>query len=220
MILVASSIIGATIMPHALIIHSYLAREKWASKAQAHIKDSLKKHAAETIFYLSAASLVNAAIQIMSYYAFYKNGYTGIDSIETAYKTLKPLYGREASVVSGIALLASGLSSSMVSVLAGVNTLESYTGKRFKSWKVRLQARLINIVPVAIAVHLGWSTLKMLVYSQVTLSVILPFILIPLILLTSNKSIMEDLANRRITTLTAISATLLIIIINLSMIIT
>lgn len=213
--LIASSIIGATVMPHAVLLHSYLARDKWGLPSGERLWGALKKHAAETFAYLLVASLVNASLQIMSYYAFYKNGYTGLDSMELAYKTLTPLYGNLASLVFGVAILASGISSSMVSVLAGVNLIESFMGKRFEEWKVRLTARLINMVPLAVAIHLGWSTLDILVYSQAVLSATLPLVLIPLTIAAAKRELVGGLANNRLTTLLAAASTAMIIGINL-----
>lgn len=215
--LIATSIIGATVMPHAVLLHSYLARDKWGKPSLARVKDALRRHAVETIVFLSIASLINASLQIMSYYAFYKNGYTGLDSMELAYRTLTPLYGNMAAVVFGVAILASGISSSMVSVMAGVSLLESYVGRRFDEWKVRMAARLINMIPLSIAIHLGWSTLDILVYSQAVLSATLPLVLVPLTLMARDKGIMGPLANRRATTILAALSTLLIVAINLSL---
>ena len=219
--LIASSIIGATVMPHAVLLHSYLSREKWKlpstdvfTSSISSIKSILRKHAIETTVFLFIASLINASLQIMSYYAFYKNGIRGLESMELAYQTLTPLYGNMASIVFGIAILASGLSSSMVSVIAGVSLIESYIGKRFEEWKVRLAARLINMIPLSLAIHAGWSTIDILVYSQAVLSITLPLVLIPLILVSSDRKVMGDLTNNRVTTILAVGSTLMIISIN------
>ena len=215
--LIASSIIGATVMPHAVLLHSYLARDKWGRPSLDALKAVLRRHAVETIVFLSIASLINASLQIMSYYAFYKNGYTGLDSMELAYKTLTPLYGSLAAVVFGVAILASGISSSMVSVIAGVSLIESFAGMRFEEWKVRLAARLVNMIPLSIAIHLGWSTLDILVYSQAVLSATLPLILIPLTIMARDRRIMGEIANRPIITALAVASTLLIIGVNISL---
>ncbi len=215
--LIASSIIGATVMPHAVLLHSYLSRDKWGRPSLERLGEVLRRHAIETIVFLSIASLINASLQIMSYYAFYKNGYTGLDSMELAYQTLTPLYGSLAAVVFGIAILASGISSSMVSVMAGVSLIESYAGRRFEEWKVRLAARLINMIPLSVAIHLGWSTLDILVYSQAVLSATLPLVLIPLTIMARDRRIMGSLANKPIITVLAVLSTLLIIGINVSL---
>ncbi len=213
--LIATSIIGATVMPHAVLLHSYLTRDKWLGSR--NLKDVLKRHAKETLIYLSVASLINAALQVMSYYAFYRNGVFNIDSMEVAYKTLIPFYGESASIIFGIAILASGISSSLVSVLSGVYLIESYVGRHLPEWIVRLFARIINIIPLAIAIYLGLKTIDILVYSQAVLSMTLPLILIPLILISGKPGIMGSLVNRRLTTFIASISTMMIILINLSL---
>lgn len=215
MVLIATSIIGATVMPHAVLLHSYLSRDKWALGGISNIKEVVRKHAAETVIFLAIASLINASLQIMSYYAFYRNGYVNIDSMEMAYATLEPLYGNLAAIVFGIAIMASGVSSSMVSVMAGVSIIESYIGRRLQEWKVRLLARLINMIPLAVAIQMGMKTIDVLVYSQAVLSMTLPLVLIPLIIISSNKKIMGDLANSKTITALAVASTALIIGINL-----
>ena len=215
--LIASSIIGATVMPHAVLLHSYLARDEWGAPSGRELARVLRRHALETVAFLSVASLINASLQIMSYYAFYRNGYTGLESMELAYATLAPLYGDAASLVFGVAILASGISSSMVSVLAGVSLIESYAGRRFEEWKVRLAARLVNMIPLAFAIHAGWSTLDILVYSQAVLSATLPLVLIPLILASRDPRVAGPLRSRRATTLLAAASTAMIIAVNASL---
>ncbi len=212
-VLIATSIIGATVMPHAVLLHSYLTRDKW-SGGLGRAREFLRKHAVETVIFLAVASLINASLQIMSYYAFYRNGHIGIDSMELAYQTLVPLYGNMAAVVFGVAIMASGVSSSMVSVLSGVSIIESFLGRKLAEWKVRLLARLINMIPLAVAIHMGLKTIDVLVYSQAVLSMTLPLVLIPLIIISSNRAIMGDLVNGRIITALAVSSTAMIIAIN------
>jgi manganese transport protein len=148
----------------------------------------------ETIVYLSIASIINASIQIMSYYAFYRNGYHDVD-IDTIYLILQPLYGWSAATIFAIALIASGVSSSMVSVLAGQKVVESMWGKRLESWKLRLVVRLFNMVPLAIAIHTGVKPLDVLVYSQAVLSLLLPAVIIPVAIISARSSIMGSLRN-------------------------
>lgn len=190
MLLTATSIIGATVMPHAVILHSYLSSEKSIRLGYSEIRSELKHHIKETVINLGGASLVNAAIQIMSYYAYYRNNLTDIVSLDNAYYTLIPFFGSIASTIFAIALLSSGLSSSMVSVLAGVKIFESYIGSTAKQWKIRLMLRLINMIPFLIAVYLGVSTLELLVYTQAILSFTLPLVLFPLTFIARDGEIM------------------------------
>jgi len=192
MILTATSIIGATVMPHAVILHSYLSSEKSLRAPPSQRKAELKHHLKETTVNLGGASIVNASIQIMSYYAYYKNGLTNIVSLDNAFYTLIPLFGSVSSFIFAVALLASGLSSSMVSVLAGVKIFESYIGRSAKQWKVRLTLRLINMIPFIIALLLGVSTMELLVYTQAVLSFSLPLVLFPLTYFARKKELMGE----------------------------
>ncbi len=184
-VILAASILGATVMPHALMLHGYLTADRWN-----RVKEKVRRHMRETIAYLSIAAVINASLQIASYGAFYTNGIEVTD-IDKAYHTLKPLYGVFAADAFGIALLASGISSSLVSVVAGQKVIESIRGKRMEQWRVRLSVRLINMVPLLIALLVGVKAIDMLVYSQVVLSLTLPFIAIPLVVIASRIGIIS-----------------------------
>lgn len=209
-LLIAISILGATVMPHALVLHSYLTIEKYRS----HGHDGLRRHLRETVAYLSIASLINASLQIMSNYAFHKNGYLDID-MDTAYIILQPLYGWLSSEVFAIALLASGISSSMVSVLAGQKIVESLVGKKLVAWKLRLVVRLFNLIPLATAIHVGIKPIDILVYTQAILSLTLPLVIIPITTITMNKIYMGIMVNRRITSILAIIGSIFIVGLNI-----
>ncbi|MBE9390924.1 Nramp family divalent metal transporter [Fervidicoccus fontis] len=217
MILTATSIIGATIMPHAIILHSYLSAEKSAGKGGINKKGEIKNHLKETLANLGGASLVNAAIQIMSYYAFYLKGLTNITSLESAYYTLAPLFGALASWIFAISLFSSGLSSSMVSVIAGVKILESYFGTPTKQWKVRLMLRLINMVPFLIAVYLGVDMMSILVYTQAILSFSLPLVLFPLINISKDGNLMGGYKISKPLYVISLVSTVFIVLINIAM---
>ncbi|PWV36832.1 MAG: hypothetical protein DJ555_05295 [Desulfurococcaceae archaeon] len=213
--LLAISIIGATVMPHALILHPYLTAEKWGT---ARSNEKLKRHMLETIAYLSIASVMNAAIQIMAYYAFYRNGYHDVD-MDIAHAILEPLYGSLSAVVFAIAMLASGISSSMVSVLAGQKVVESLVGKRLEAWKLRLMVRLANMLPLAIAIHAGVKPIDVLVYSQAVLSLVLPVVIIPITIYARSKSTMGSMVNSRVIDIAAIIGTIVIVTFNLGFIV-
>jgi len=208
--LIAVSILGATVMPHALILHPYLAIERYGFDRGS----GLRKHLRETIAYLSIASLINASLQIMSNYAFHKNGYLNID-MDTAYIILQPLYGWLSSAVFAIALLASGVSSSMVSILAGQKIVESWVGKKLAAWKLRLAVRLFNSVPLAIAIHMGIKPIDILVYSQAVLSLTLPLVVIPITVISMDKIHMGSMVNRKITSILAIIGSIFIVGLNI-----
>jgi len=198
--LLAISIIGATIMPHAVILHSYLTKE--------NSKINLNRHRIETIANLIVASLINVAIQVIAYYSYY--GKVNEVDMNIAYYTLIPLYGINAALIFAVALLASGLSSSMVSVLAGQKIFETAFRRKFKAWNARAIVRLINMLPLAIAIYLQIKPIDILVYSQAILSLTLPVVLFSLIYITSNSKIMKKFSNKLYTTVAAIISTILI----------
>lgn len=206
-VFLAASILGATVMPHALILHGYLTAERWNG-----MREKVKRHTRETIVYLAVAAMINASLQIAAYGAFYTKGIEVVDMAE-AYNTLIPLYGSLAAYAFGIALLASGISSSLVSVVTGQKVVESIRGKGITRWKVRLVVRMINMVPLFIALSIGIKSIDILVYSQVVLSLLLPFVVIPLVVLVSRMGIVTYY-----TRLAGVIAAILIIIINMMLI--
>jgi manganese transport protein len=132
-----------------------------------------------------------------------------------AYYTLIPLYGINAALIFATALFASGLSSSMVSVLAGQKIFETAFRRKFKAWNARAIVRFINILPLAIAIYLGIKPIDILVYSQAVLSLTLPVVLFSLVYVTGNSKIMKKFSNKLPTTVAAIISTILITSFNL-----
>lgn len=204
-------IIGATVMPHALAVHSWLTKNKVTTGSDEEKHKLLKYHSIDNILNLTIAGLVNAAILIMAAAAF--SG-TSVGTVEEAYYTLTPLFGIFASVVFGITLLASGISSSMTGVLAGQALMEGLLGHRIHPWLRRIVVRGINVVPTMIAIYLGFNALDLLVYSQIILSLLIPVPLIPIIYLTSKKDIMGSFVNRKYTTIIALVFAILILSFN------
>jgi manganese transport protein len=206
-------IVGATVMPHALAIHSWLTKNKLTVGDEAEKRRLLKYHLADNVINLSIAGLVNAAILIMAAAAFSATG-SSVTTVEQAYRTLTPLFGVLASSVFGITLLASGLSSSTTGVLAGQALMEGLLGRTIHPWLRRIVVRVINVIPTFVAIYLGFNALDLLVYSQIILSLLIPLPLIPIIYLTSRKAIMGRFVNRRVTTLAALLFALLILAFN------
>jgi len=213
-------VIGATVMPHALIAHSWLTKNKLTSDDVGEKRRLLKLHRLDTIINMSNASFVNIAIMAMAAAAFYYHGFTNVATIDDAYRTLTPLFGVVASVVFAITLFASGWSSSTMSVMAGQVIFEDLLGTKYNPWVRRILIRVINIVPTSIAISLGYDPLLLLVVSQVILSFLIPLPLIPLILFTRDKRIMREFVNRHITTILAIICAAVIIGLNAYLIIT
>jgi manganese transport protein len=200
---VAVGIIGATVMPHALVLHSWLARNKLVTGDLEEKKRLLTYHRGETVGVLGIAGLVNGAILMMAAAAFNSRGIQ-VATIEEAYRTLTPLFGFAAATIFAITLLCSGLSSSTTGVLAGQSILEGLLGSHVNPWLRRIVIRVVNVVPTTIAITLGFNPLDLLVYSQVVLSLLIPLPLIPLIIFTKDRKLMGTMVNRKATTATGL----------------
>jgi len=199
---VSVGIIGATVMPHVVFLHSFLTKEKASGKSLEDRRKMRRLHLAETIFLLTIAALVNAAILLMAAVAFNPHN-SQIASIAEAYKTLVPLFGATAGLVFVITLLSSGIASSAAGTLAGQIIMEGFLGKKVNVWLRRIITRFVNVIPTTIAILLGFDPLHILIYSQFLLSMLIPIAVIPVVILTTNKKLMGEFVNRKITTVIA-----------------
>jgi manganese transport protein len=179
---IAIGILGATVMPHVIFLHSELVQARNGDKEIAKKKHHLKMEKIDIVIAMNIAFIVNSAIVIVAASVFYKEGLT-VDSIELAHKSLTPLLGTLSSVAFGVALLASGFSSSAVGAMAGESVMDGFIDIKLPS-NVK---RLITMLPAMLIIILGFNPMKALVYSQMCLSFVLPMAIIPLILITSNK---------------------------------
>ncbi len=203
-------IIGATVMPHALVLHSSLTKARAVGLDLEQRKKLLRYHRWDSIGNLTIAGLINMAILIMAAAAFHTAGLT-VATVDEAYKTLTPLFGLFASVVFALTLLFSGLSSSTVGVLAGQSILEGFLGTKLNPWFRRIILRVINVIPTSVAISLHYDPLLLLVYSQVVLSLMIPLPLIPIIYYTSRKKVMGQFVNRgTITVLAVLTAAVIV----------
>lgn len=213
-IMIAVGVIGATVMPHALFLHSSLTANKVKDNPPPIVKRRmLTLHKYENIITLTIAGFVNAAIMVMAAAAFH-NGHSNVASIEEAYKTLVPLFGAAAGVVFVLTLLSSGISSSVVGTLAGQSIFEGLLGRKVNIWIRRFITRFVNVIPTTIAILLGVDPLSILVYSQVILSLMIPLPMIPLVMLCRDKKLMGEFVNKRMTTMLAIGFVAVILAFN------
>jgi len=222
-VLVIVGIVGATVMPHVLWLHSSLTATKlgrWGIKEndRAPKRKFLRLHQRETIIILSIAGCVNVAILVMAVAAFYGHGFTNIQQINDAYAVLGKLFGIYAPKVFALTLLASGIASSVVGTLAGQEVMTSLLGVRVNPYLRRIITRGINVFPTTICILLGLSPLALLFYSQVFLSVLIPLPMIPLIWYTSKKKIMGQFVNRHSTTIVALAVGGAIVALNIALI--
>jgi len=208
--LIAVGIIGATVMPHALFVHSWLIKNKIINANFGDKFKTLKYHLIDNVVSLTVAGFINAAIIIMSAAAFYRAG-INVATLDQAYTTLIPLFGKFAALVFALALLSAGISSSVTGTLAGQSVMDGLTGFRIPLWVRRIITRFINLIPVTIAVVLGIEPLRILILSQVALSLLIPLPLIPLLIYTSDKTIMKELVNKKITNVFAVIFALVIL---------
>ncbi len=209
-VLLATGILGATVMPHAIFLHSALMQNRIVVREPVQLKRLFRFEIADVAIAMGVASLVNAAMLIMAASTFYRQGMTGVGTIQEAHRTLQPLLGPAAGVVFALSLLASGLSSASVGTMAGQVIMQGFLHHRIPVWL----RRLATMVPSLIVILLGLDPTRTLVLSQVALSFGLPFAIVPLILFTSRRDLMGVLANRRITTVVAAAVAALIVTLN------
>lgn len=196
---IAIGIIGATVMPHNLYLHTSIVQTRLTGRDYASKLDAVRLSRIDTIGSLTLALLVNAAILILAAAAFHQTGHLDIVEIQDAYRMLDPLVGGAmASILFGVALLASGQSSTFTGTIAGQVIMEGYLNLRIPCWQRRLITRGLALIPAFLGVWLMGDDAvgKLLIFSQVVLSLQLPFALYPLIRMTSDPTLMGPFANR------------------------
>jgi manganese transport protein len=209
-LLLAVGIIGATVMPHAIYLHSSLTQNRMPAASEADRRRILRYSNLEVVLALGVAGLVNMAMLAMAATMFHATGHSDIAQIETAYHTLVPLMGGAAASVFMLSLLASGLSSSVVGTMAGQVIMQDFVGFRIPLW-VR---RAVTMLPAFIVVALGATATDALVMSQVVLSLTLPVPMLALLWLTGRRSVMGSFVNSPLVTVLAWGAALVVLALN------
>jgi len=212
-LLLAVGIIGATVMPHAIYLHSGLTQSRIPVRDDTDRRRVLHFSNREVVVALTAAGLINMAMVIMASSAFHA-GHPDVAEIETAYRTLTPLLGGAAAGVFLVSLIASGVSSSTVGTMAGQMIMQGFIGIRIPIW-VR---RLVTMIPAFVVVALGVNATSALVVSQVVLSLALPLPMIALLIFTGRRDIMGAFTNTRFTAALAIAGTAIVLALNLVLI--
>jgi manganese transport protein len=213
-VLLATGILGATVMPHAIFLHSALTQNRIVVNDPKKQKRLFRYEVIDVVIAMGMASLINAAMLIMAAATFFNKGFHTVGTIQEAYLTLQPLLGRASGLVFAISLLASGLSSSSVGTMAGQVIMQGFLHYHIPPW-IR---RLTTMLPSLIVIALGLDPTRTLVISQVVLSFGLPFAIIPLVLFTRRKDLMGELVNHWITTIIASLVALLILALNIFLI--
>jgi manganese transport protein len=209
-ILLATGIIGATVMPHVVYLHSALTQRRIVGRDQAEKKKILGFEKVDVVIALSLAGLVNLSMMIVAAALFHGGGLTAVDSIDGAYEGLQQLVSDRAATVFGIALLASGFASSSVGTMAGQVVMQGFIRRRIPLFL----RRSITLAPALIVLAIGVDPTDALVGSQVVLSFGIPFALVPLLIIASRREVMKDLVNPP--WLTAIAGTIAALIIALN----
>lgn len=196
MLLIAVGILGATVMPHNLYLHSSIVQSRQIGSSTEERRSAIRYATADSTVSLLLAFLINASILILAASTFHRNGMTQVADIHDAHKLLSPLLGAEiAGVLFAVALLASGQNSTITGTMAGQIVMEGFLNLRLKPWVRRLLTRAVAVVPAVIVASLygDSGTAKLLVFSQVVLSLQLPFAVIPLVTFVSDRKKMGDL---------------------------
>jgi manganese transport protein len=198
-ILLAVGILGATVMPHVIYLHSALTQDRIVAETEQEAQQLMRYTRIDVMIAMSLAGLINLAMLVMAASTFFHHGLHHVASLESAHQTLKPLLGPAAAALFAIALLGSGLSSSAVGTLAGQVVMQGFIQRQIPVG-VR---RTITMVPAFVVVAVGVDPTRTLVISQVVLSFGIPFALVPLVRFTSRRDLMGPLVNRRGTTVLA-----------------
>ncbi len=209
-VLFSVGIIGATVMPHVIYLHSSLTQKRIVPRSEKEARRIFKWGIPDVVLAMGVAGLVNMAMLYMAAATFHAHGHTDVADINNAYKTLTPLLGGAASIIFAVSLLASGLSSSTVGTMAGQVIMQGFVGFTIPIW-VR---RLVTMIPAVAVAAIGLNPTSTLVISQVILSFVLPLPVITLVMFTSRRDIMGTLVNKSITTWAAIACSALILSLN------
>lgn len=218
---IAIGIIGATVMPHNLYLHSSLVQTRKFNRDNKGIKEAIKFNFIDTTIALNLAFFVNAAILILAAAAFFKNGFHEVAEIQDAHRLLSNIFGNIAPALFAIALIAAGQSSTVTGTLAGQIIMEGHLNLRIQPWLRRLITRLLAIIPAFCTIlFFGEDALGgLLILSQVVLSLQLGFAIIPLIHLTSDKKEMKDFTIKTWVKVLAWMSTVVIVSLNIKLVI-
>jgi manganese transport protein len=209
-VLLAVGILGATVMPHVIWLHSALMQDRIRARSSAEKRRLMRFTRIDVVIAMSVAGLINIAMLVMAASTFFKTGHHNVESLDGAHKTLEPLLGGAASALFAVALLTSGLSSSAVGTLAGQVVMQGFVRRRIPI----VVRRLVTMAPAFIVIGIGVDPSRTLVLSQVVLSFGIPFALVPLVLFTARRDVMGDLVNSRRTTAVAGLVAALIVCLN------
>ncbi len=209
-VLLAAGILGATVMPHVIYLHSALTQRRVTGRTDEERKKIFRFELIDVVIAMAIAGTINASMLIMAAALFNGNGLTDVGDIDLAFEQLGILVSDNAAIIFGVALLASGFSSSSVGTMAGQVVMQGFINRRISLWL----RRLITMAPALIILAIGLNPSRSLVISQVVLSFGIPFALIPLLIFCRNRRLMGALVNHRVTTAVATVVVTLIVSLN------
>ncbi len=210
-VLLAVGILGATVMPHVIYLHSALTQDRIVPESDVEARRLMRYTRIDVVIAMTIAGLINMAMLVMAASVFFESGLLNVDSLEGAHRTLSPIVGGASSTLFALALLGSGLSSSAVGTLSGQVVMQGFVARKIPLF-VR---RTVTMLPAFVVIALGFDATRTLVLSQVILSFGIPFALIPLVMFTSRKRLMGSLVNTRKTIVAATLVAGLIVTLNL-----
>jgi manganese transport protein len=209
-VLLAAGILGATVMPHVIYLHSALTQRRVVGRTEEEKKKIFRFELVDVMIAMAIAGTINASMLIMAAALFNANGLTEVGDIDLAFEQLRVLVSDNAAIIFGVALLASGFSSSSVGTMSGQVVMQGFINRQIPLWL----RRLITMAPALIILAIGVNASYALVMSQVVLSFGIPFALIPLLIFCRNRGLMGALVNYRLTT--AIAAVVVTLIVSLN----
>ncbi|WP_245391721.1 Nramp family divalent metal transporter [Salinicola aestuarinus] len=210
-VFLAAGMLGATVMPHVIYLHSSLLQNRVPAKGDAQRLRAMRYYRWDVIIGMSLAGLINMAMLVVAAAVFHYSGHEGVATISESYKLLTPLMNSDvASLLFGITLLLAGISSSIVGTLSGQVVMQGFVGFTIPLWA----RRLLTMAPALVVIMMGLPEQQVLVASQVVLSFGIPFALIPLIQFTARRELMGNLVNRRWVTALGCLAAAVIILLN------
>lgn len=208
-VMIAVGMLGATVMPHVIFLHSQLVQQRNKDLTEAQKKKHFKLERLDITIAMNIAFVINAAMVVVSAAVFYRNGMV-VNTIEQAHQSLSPLLGAASSGAFGLALVASGLSSSVVGTMAGTTIMQGFVGLKIND----NVTRIVTMLPAMLIIILGINPMQALVLSQVVLSFILPVAIIPMLLITKRKELMGSLVNKPATNVVGWIVTSVILVAN------
>src|SRR5215217_2313533 len=209
-VLLAAGILGATVMPHVIYLHSALTQRRVVGKTEEEKRKIFRFELVDVVIAMAIAGTINASMLIMAAALFHSAGLTGVGDIDKAFEQLRVLEGSTPAILFGVALLASGLSSSSVGTLSGQVVMQGFINRQIPLFL----RRLVTMLPALIILAIGLNPSRSLVISQVVLSFGIPFALIPLLIFCRNRNVMGTLVNHKITTAVASVVVALIVSLN------